>query len=131
MKATMILLTTFLILQSTVLWAKTPKKGALKSESFIGEVYINIEKLAPTLIINVAFIDGTEITSEKTISIDVLAPVTPKEAEFEEVQPEQVDLEKLAPSMPSVTEFEEIPETLIPDPTTILPAAPTEAEFQD
>ncbi|HPS51208.1 MAG TPA: hypothetical protein PK892_10935, partial [Bacteroidales bacterium] len=80
---------------------------------------------------NDAFNDGTEMTSEKTISIDVLAPVTPKEAEFEEVQPEQVDLEKLAPSMPSVTEFEEIPETLIPEPTTISPAAPTEAEFQD
>lgn len=127
----MILLTTFLMLQSAALWARTPEKGTLKPESFIDDAYINIEKLAPTLIINVAFNDGTEMTSEKTINIDVLAPVTPKEAEFDEVQPDRVDLQKLAPAMPSMTEFEDITVTFIPDPITISPAAPTEAEFQD
>lgn len=131
MKTTIILLTAFLFLQSAVMMALTPDNGLRKSESFIGELYINIENSNPIHVLFVAFSDGTETSSENTVSIDALAPVTPKVAEFEEVQPEPIDIEKLAPVLPSETEFEAPAQLTLPTPYAISPTAPAEAEFID
>jgi hypothetical protein len=68
-----------------------------------------------SMVINIAsrpifaeFTDGTDAITPAGNLVDKIAPVTPKEAEFEETETAvKIDLEKLRPGTPMETEFEE------------------------
>jgi hypothetical protein len=58
-----------------------------------------------------------------------LAPVTPKEATFEDAAP-AIDVTNLAPVTPNVADFEETTDTLKINIQSLKPVCPSEADFE-
>ncbi len=131
MKTRLILLAAFLLSLTAASHAFSPKKKAVKPESIMIELIIDIEKLAPSLIHFSPFADGHEAVAEPAIDVARLTPVTPEVADFEEIPLDFVNIEKLAPATGYTAGFEDAPETADTDLMLIAPKAPEFAEFND
>ncbi|MEI7500145.1 MAG: hypothetical protein WCK84_06810 [Bacteroidota bacterium] len=108
MKTKILLLTTFIALNASMIFAHNPEYNSMKLE----------------------FTDGIEQMAPPEIMIMKLAPTTPKEAEFEEENTfDLINIEKLAPETPKESDFED---TNLLNPVVIdklAPTTPAEADF--
>ncbi len=91
--------------------------------------------LTAALLLNVtvlfAGINNNMITAASeapAFNLTTLAPVTPKEATFEEIL--AVDFTNLAPITPKEAEFEESTNSLKIDIQSLKPVSPAEADFE-
>jgi hypothetical protein len=71
----------------------------------------------------------TRTPGETIPDLTSLVPVTPAEAEFEEVTTETIDLNSVAPVVPAEAEFEEMVPVI--DLGSLAPVVPAEAVFPD
>lgn len=79
---------------------------------------------------SVLFSDGIELKSKPEINYVQLAPVTPKEADFEDSGLTVSDyIRLLSPSTPAEPDFEEIELPLQTVPDALIPIPPAEADF--
>jgi hypothetical protein len=90
----------------------------------------NIEMLAPVTPAEATFEDATE-TVALNFDLSLLAPVTPMEADFSDVVPEKnIDLTILAPVTPAEADFNESSNPVNSDLNMLAPVTPAEADFE-
>jgi hypothetical protein len=117
MKTTTIIIAAVLTLSVNVLFAETNNESAPVSKS---NTEIILTSLAPSLPSIATFEDAVTIND-----YGFLAPVTPAEAQFEEMNSEMDLVLSLAPVTPAVADFEEFV-----DFSSLAPVTPAEAEFE-
>jgi hypothetical protein len=83
-----------------------------------------------TLSMNVLFAanDGAAVNSETSSFCTSLAPVTPSEATFEEVN-DATSVAVLAPVVPAEADFTDVPAEFTADIFALAPVTPAEADF--
>jgi len=130
MKTTIILLTTFLMLNASLIFANTPMRNSVKAEPVKIETTINFEKLAPASPVTADFSDGTEHSATAEIMTIKLAPITPAVADFDdETSTSVIDILRLAPETPKESDFEDANFGNQVNAVMLAPATPTEADF--
>ena len=106
MKTTIVILTTLLALNASLIFAHNSTYYAMKAEPVKIEITIDLDKLIPAMQILAEFNDGTEYIAIPETKLMKLAPITPRVADFEENNSlSPVDIEKLAPSTPAEADF--------------------------
>ncbi|MEI7662136.1 MAG: hypothetical protein WCK34_08060 [Bacteroidota bacterium] len=76
--------------------------------------------------------DGTEAAPGFEVAVSKLAPVTPAEAEFEDIpDASPVDISALAPSTPAAADFEQPGASGNPAYPLFAPIPPAEADFTE
>jgi len=121
MKATTIIIAAVLSLQVNLLIAGN-NETSTKYNSDLSNISLNI--LAP---VTPEEADFSDIIPEPILNKSNLAPVTPSEADFNDSAPEAVTNDiSLAPETPSVADFDENETNL----TTLAPVTPAEADFE-
>jgi len=130
MKTTIIILATLLTLNTSMIFANNPRYNHSNAEPIKNETTLKMDKLNPVTPFQVNFSDGLEHMTAPDAMVLILAPIAPKEADFEEVNPDSIiEVLKLSPETPKETEFEE-PEMLNPVIIgSLAPSTPAEADF--
>jgi hypothetical protein len=72
--------------------------------------------------------EGAPLRSD--IETQVLAPVTPAEATFEEMEPTRIMTGTLAPVTPAEADFSDAIESTVVDNSLLAPVTPAEADFE-
>jgi hypothetical protein len=130
MKTTILILTTLFAFNASLIFAYNPKHNAMKAELAKIEITVDPGKLLPAMTILVAFSDGTEHTAIADAMVFILAPVTPKVADFEDYNfLTPVDVQKLAPETPKESDFEDANFLNPVIPGMLAPTTPAEADF--
>jgi len=127
MKATTIIIAAVLSLQFNILFAGNPDNNVNNNASDNEIAYINMINLAPVTPSEAGFSD---VNPEPLVNVTKLAPVTPAEADFNDNAPEmKLNTIDLAPETPSVADFEEI-DADQPECSLLIPVAPKKADFE-
>jgi hypothetical protein len=127
MKATSIIIAAVLSLQVSFLSAG----NIATSPTLYNEaVSVNMNLLAPVAPVEATFEDATEANAF-FFDFSVLAPATPDEADFSDVVPEKnIDLTILAPVTPAEADFNDTLEDQAVDFSALAPVTPAEADFE-
>lgn len=103
---------------------------------FSAKFFTILSTLIILLQVNSVFADnlpsGTSETRSEIATPDfsILRPITPKEADFNDVAPEiQIEFRNLAPELPKEADFED--NVFESEENSIAPATPIEADFSD
>lgn len=122
MKTITIILTTLFILQVNSLFSNND-----------GVPVKSIKEMNFSTVLISAPVTPKEATFEETGSaaeIFILTPVTPKEAPFEE-ETEEISISGLAPVTPAEADFSDSEYSLDPDLVSMAPVTPAEADFTE
>ena len=126
MKATIIIIAAVLSLQASVLFAKNNETSPITKNE---AVHFNMNVLAPVTPGEATFEDATESIGYD-FNFSDLAPVTPFEADFPDVVSENIiDITILAPVAPTEADFNDT-EVLVNDFSALAPVTPAEADFE-
>jgi len=130
MKTTIIILATLLTLNTSMIFANNPRYNHSKVEPIKNETTLRMDKLNPVTPFQVNFSDGLDHMTAPDAMALILAPIVPKEADFEEVNPDSlIQVLKLSPETPKESDFEET-DTVNPVIIhSLAPATPAEADF--
>ena len=127
MKETSIIIAALLTLQVSFLSADNIESNPTLYNEAVS---VNMNILAPVAPIEATFEDATE-TNAFTFNFSVLTPVTPVEADFSDVVPEKnIDLTILAPVTPAEADFNDTLEAQAVDFSALAPVTPAEADFE-
>ena len=127
MKAISIIIAAILSLQVSFLSAGNIETNPTLSNEAVS---VNINLLAPVTPVEATFEDATE-ASAFSFDFSYLSPATPDEADFSDVVPEKnIDLTILAPVTPPEADFNDNSEAQTIDFSALAPVTPAEADFE-
>ena len=127
MKATRIIIAAVLSLQVSFLFAGNNKTSLGVYNEAVSN---NLNILAPVTPGEATF-EETTLTGAFTFGLTNLAPTTPDEADFSDIVPEKnIDLTILAPVTPTEADFNDTIEYQSDDFSALTPVTPAEADFE-
>ncbi len=114
MKAKIYTLIVLIAMTASTMLAGSLKNLNIKTETVKNEITIDLLKLAPSTPGEAAFMDGTEMIAMPAVLVSQIAPVTPREADFEDPSGIEANTDCISGT-----------------PDKLAPVTPVEADFMD